>query len=472
MALPNFRRVVNRSECGNVMDEEQAQVPGEFNPGESTQNEVSTAIPLLEPRNSFGELVETDERFREVIEELAQGAGPIAIDAERASGYKYSQRAYLVQIFRRGGGLHLIDPIAVSSRSLWEKLSDTFASEEWIIHASTQDLPCLTELGLYPKILFDTELGGRIAGCPRVGLGPLAESLLNIALAKEHSAVDWSKRPLNPEWLIYAALDVDVLIDLRDEVYSLLESDGKLVWAMQDFAQILKNYGPGVEKQARKDPWRRTSGIHKVRDRRTMAIIKALWEARDDYAARVDIAPGRIFNDEALIEAAVAKPKSLDEMRRILTKRTRAQNLPLTDWFEAIRKALALPVDELPELKVRATTLPPPKIWKERNPLGYARLTHARAAIIEKASELDIPVENLLSPDALRKLCWPNPPEGYGVEYVEEKLAEYGARDWQVAACAPVLLDPLGKEEALPQPEGAATPELPMAPDPLQALEE
>ena len=417
----------------------------------------STAEPLLAPRHPMGDLVVSNERFAEVIEEIAAGSGPIAIDAERASGYKYSQRAYLVQIFRRGGGLHLIDPIAANSPELWSKLSQKFESEEWIIHASTQDLPCLTELGLYPKILFDTELGARIAGCPRVGLGPLAESLLNYSLAKEHSAVDWSKRPLNPEWLIYAALDVDVLVDLRDKVYELLEGQGKLKWAQQDFAQILTNYLPGVEKEARKDPWRRTSGMHKVRDRRTLAIIKTLWEHRDSYASRIDVAPGRIFNDEALVAAAVAKPKTLEELRRILLKRSRHQNAPLTDWFEAIRISMALPADQLPEIRLPSTSLPPPKLWKDRNPLGYARLSHARAAIIARAAELDMPVENLLSPDALRKLVWPNPPKGLAESdyhaYIEAQLLEVGARPWQVAEVSSVLIGPLGATEPLPVPE-------------------
>jgi ribonuclease D len=413
----------------------------------------STAIPLLQPRTPFEYVVESEEDFEGVIRQLFQGHGPIAVDAERASGYKYSQRAYLVQIFRRDGGLHLIDPIAVSSPELWRKLSETFESEEWIIHASTQDLPCLTELGLFPKILFDTELGGRIAGCPRVGLGPLAESLLNISLAKEHSAVDWSKRPLNPEWLIYAALDVDVLVDLRDAIYALLESQGKLQWAQADFAQILSHYSQGFSKEIRKDPWRRTSGIHKVKDRRTLAIIKALWEARDAFAAKIDIAPGRIFNDEALVATAIAKPKTLDEMRRILTKRTKVQNLPLTDWFEAIRSSLALTPEELPDLKVKSNSLPAPKIWKERNPIGYARLTHARAAITSRAEELNMPIENLLSPDILRKLCWPTPPEEFTISYIEETLAGAGARDWQIAQTANLLVDPLLQVEPLVVPE-------------------
>jgi ribonuclease D len=262
---------------------------------------------------------------------------------------------------------------------------------------------------------------------------------------------------------VYAALDVDVLVDLRDQVYALLESAGKLTWAQQDFAQILANYLPGTEKENRPDRWRRTSGIHKVRDRRTLAIIKALWEARDQFAAKVDIAPGRIFNDEALIATALAKPKTLDEMRRILTRRTRQQNLPLTDWFESIRSAIALSAEELPDLKVKSTSLPPPKIWKDRNPAGYARLTHARAAIIAKAGELEIPVENLLSPDALRKLCWSNPPDGFGTTYIEESLADSGARPWQVAATAPALMEPLTQTEPLalpePEPESAAASE-------------
>ncbi len=422
----------------------------------------STAEPLLFPRNGLPELVTTNEGLSEVIASLDKGHGPIAIDAERASGYKYSQRAYLIQIFRRGGGLHLVDPITANSAALWKELGEKFSAEEWIIHASTQDLPCLTELGLYPKILFDTELGARIAGSPRVGLGPLAESLLNISLAKEHSAVDWSKRPLNPEWLTYAALDVDVLVDLRDKVYELLVETKKLKWAQEDFAHILANYAPGVEKPPRKDPWRRTSGMHKVRDRRVLAIIKTLWYARDEYAAKIDIAPGRVFNDEALVVTALGKPTTLEEMRRMLTKRSRLQNLPLTDWFELVRAALALQPDELPELRTPSSSLPPPKLWKDRNPLGYARLTHARAAVIAAATELNMPAENLISPEAVRKLVWPNPPSGIDLaQYIAQALLESSARPWQVEALTELLIEPLQATEPLVVPEAPVPEESP-----------
>jgi ribonuclease D len=162
------------------------------------------ATPLLTPRNGMPQLVETESDFEKTISALSKGSGDIAIDAERASGYRYSQRAYLIQIFRRGGGLHLIDPIPLANSRLWNEFNINFSKYEWVIHASTQDLPCLIGVGLKPNLLFDTELGARIAGCDRVGLGPLAESLLEIQLAKEHSAVDWSIRPLKAEWLTYA----------------------------------------------------------------------------------------------------------------------------------------------------------------------------------------------------------------------------------------------------------------------------
>jgi len=380
-----------------------------------------------------------------MIGALQSGHGPIAIDAERASGYRYSQRAYLIQIFRRGGGLHLIDPIAVSAEADWAQLGSTFADEEWIIHASTQDLPCLRELGLAPRILFDTELGSRIAGAPRAGLGPLCSSLLGFALAKEHSAVDWSTRPLKEEWLTYAALDVDVLVDLRDEVEKLLASQGKLEWAQEEFAAILT----AAPNPPRKDPWRRTSGMHKVRDRMTLALIRAMWQARDEFAQRIDISPGRIFNDEVLLDLVTKRPAKIDEFTKIVKRRTRLENLPTTEWFTLFQQTLTLSADELPEVRTPALGLPPLKVWRERNPMAHARITHAKAALQLRAAELGMPTENLLSPEYLRQLMWKNPTvsaqstEEEFQEYISATLLSLGARRWQVDQSWMVLQEPL-----------------------------
>lgn len=412
---------------------------------------TSELTPLLLPRAGVPPVITTESAFEEMISTLLNGVGPIAIDAERASGYKYSQRAYLIQLYRVNGGLHLIDPIAIENKSLWQEFNKNFANIEWVIHASTQDLPCLLELGLNPQSLFDTELGARIAGSPRVGLGALAESLLELQLAKEHSAVDWSIRPLKPEWLTYAALDVDVLLDIRQKVEKLLLEKNKLDWAKEDFAAILLNFKSKQGDQPKVDRWRKTSGMHKVRDRLTMTIIKDLWLDRDQLAQELDIAPGRILNDEAIIEIATKKPSTIEAITKVIGWRSKMQSPPYDRWLAQLNLSLATPVEQQVELRIQSNNLPPIKVWKERNPLGYARLSHARAGIAALALELDLPIENLITPELVRKLCWelPRNKESDYEIYVAEQLKQMGARDWQISQVTPVIAQALPQTEAV-----------------------
>lgn len=403
---------------------------------------------LIAPYEGLPELVSTPTQFESMLHDLEKGSGPYAVDAERASGYRYSARAYLIQIKRTGGGLHLIDPIPFGIENLYfEKLNSLWAGEEIILHASTQDLPCLRELGLNPTGLFDTELAGRLVGLPRVGLGALVESLLDVGLAKEHSAQDWSIRPLPEDWLNYAALDVELLIELRNEIEKLLIEKNKLDWAMQEFASILA--APPSPKRV--DPWRRTSGMHKVKKRSQLAVVKSLWEARDDLAAHLDISPGRILSDLAISTIALASEaspiltkKDLEKVLRPIGLRARwFENTPR--WLKAIAAALELPEDQCPPTRSKSEALPPIKIWRERFPEKFIPLSHARHEISLAAAELELPVENLLTPEYLRQICWnlPEPSE------VPRLLSELGARPWQIEIAAPILASALQQEEAL-----------------------
>ena len=412
--------------------------------------------PLLTPRNGVPEVVSDESQFEKLIADLLNGNGPLAIDAERSSGYRYSQRAYLIQIYRVNGGLHLIDPIPLKDSKLWQKFNKEFSSYEWVIHASTQDLPCLIEVGLKPKLLFDTELGARIAGCERVGLGPLAESLLELQLAKEHSAVDWSIRPLRPEWITYAALDVDILLDIRNAVEKLLIEQNKLKWAEQDFASILKNYESyEFSDMPKPDRWRRTSGMHKVRDRLTMSIVRDLWISRDELAREIDLAPGRVLGDDAIVEIATKRPDNLEAVAKVIGRRTRLEAPPFNRWLNVLNLALKTPIEEQPELRVASQSLPPIKIWKDRNPLGYARLTHARAALIELSAHIQIPTENLVTPEFVRKICWQDPPASNSdyENFVTEQLNKMGARPWQIELVTPSISSCLSQTQPLVVPE-------------------
>jgi ribonuclease D len=415
-------------------------------------SEEIVAIPLLQPSEGTPELIDSEETFRKALQHLAKGSGPFAVDAERASGFRYSARAYLIQVKRTDGGLHLIDPIPFGpGHQLFVELNDLLNSDEVILHASTQDLPCLRELGINPAKLFDTELAGRIAGLPRVGLGPLLESIMGVLLAKEHSAADWSARPLPKEWLTYAALDVELLVELRNHMYQILEDAKKLPWALEEFASILK----APPAPARVDPWRRTSGMHKIKRRDQLAVIKSLWVARDEVAAKQDIAPGKLLNDSALVELAIAVPTSKKEFEKCLRPlglRARwLENLQL--WLDSIAAAVALPEDQWPAMRTNADTLPPIKLWRDKFPEKFAPLSHARAAIELIAQENQIPVENLVTPEHVRRICW-KPPIGatatLSVSEVEKALSELGARQWQIDLVAPALAAALLEREPIP----------------------
>ena len=129
------------------------------------------------PREPLRPLVDTPEALNLCLDSLTSGKGPVAFDAERAHGHRYWPRAYLFQIRREGSGTWLIDPIALKQDEDTNlgRLTDACADAPWIIHAASQDLPCMMEVGIRPSVLFDTELAGRLLGAPAVG-GQLGNS--------------------------------------------------------------------------------------------------------------------------------------------------------------------------------------------------------------------------------------------------------------------------------------------------------
>src|SRR5690606_32512664 len=373
-------------------------------------------------------VIDTREEYLEAVEALRRGEGPFAVDAERASGFRYSQRAYLIQVFRRGAGVFLFDPPAIADFS---ELAEVMRSQEWILHAASQDLPCLREVGLDPERIFDTELGARLAGLPRVGLATVVEELLGVHLAKAHSAADWSTRPLPQGWLVYAALDVELLPELRDRIAELLEQAGKTEIARQEFAAVLERETP-----VRQEPWRRLSGMHALRNPRQLAIARALWTSRDRLAQELDIAPGRLVPDQSLVAVAKAQPTSKRELAAIKEFTGRASRRELDRWWAAVELGQADP--EPPSMRGTGDGIPAPRMWADKNPDADRRLKLARAAVTERAEELAIPVENVLTPDTLRRVAW-NPPAPLDAPAIGAALAELGARPWQVEQLAEII---------------------------------
>ena len=391
-------------------------------------------VALLTLADGLPPVIDTDEALAEYAAAIASGSGPVAIDAERASGYRYSNRAYLIQVRREGAGTGLVDPIPLTTLA---PLQEAIGDAEWILHAATQDLPCLAEVGLTPVALFDTELAGRLLNYPRVGLATLVETLLGARMKKEHSAVDWSTRPLPEPWLEYAALDVEVLVELRQLLADQLVEAGKDDWARQEFDN-LKSFEPAVRTEA----WRRTSGLHKVRGRRALGAVRALWEARDEIARERDVTPGRLIPDSAIVAAAMAMPTNRGALMSTPGFHGRGASRFAPTWVQALRTAAEMDDADLPNRTPRGDGPPAPRAWAEKNPVAARRLEIAKAAVAALAEEHDLPAENLLTPDHLRRAMWEPPSTRDPVELLErliDQLGSYGSRSWQIGLTAPAL---------------------------------
>lgn len=386
-------------------------------------------------------VVDTQTELDNSISALRGGTGPFGVDAERASGFRYSSRAYLIQISRRGGGTHLIDPIAFDDLSL---LGALLQEDEWILHAATQDLACLAEIGLTPTSLFDTELGSRLAGFPRVGLATVVGELLGLHLAKEHSAADWSTRPLPHEWLVYAALDVELLPDLRDALLDKLIERGKDTIARQEFDNLL-TWKPAA---ARTDPWRRLSQIQTLTTPRQLAVARELWLERDAIARELDMGPGRVIPDGSIVAAAKALPTSKGQLAGMQSFTGRLSRKQLERWWAAIERGNA--TDDLPPMRAKSGGLSTPRNWRDRHPDAYARFVASRAAMLDIAAEIGVPVENLLTPEILRRLCW-EPPADISPVGISGALHNAGARKWQMDATSARIAESFERAAANPE---------------------
>src|SRR5690625_2009110 len=409
-------------------------------PASQTPDHDDEPVLVETPAGGIPPVIDTEAHLRRVADELRRGSGPVAVDTERASGYRYGQRAFLIQLKRDADTIWLIDSEALDDL---QPIQDALVGVEWILHAAIQDLPSLRQAGLWPDQLFDTELAGRLLGYPRVSLSALLERQLNITLAKEHSAADWSVRPLTEDMRNYAALDVEFLHELREAMIAELKREHKLEIAYEEFQSLLTK----PMKPPRKDPWRKTSGIHEIRDRKTLAIVRSLWTTREKLAKSRDLPPGKLLNDRTLIAVAKSKPRTVSQLMKIPRMRRKAAARDARRWLQAIQDGIkvAQDPDKVPPMRVASQSPPAVKAWREKDPLAARRLQTARKRLARVADEQSIPLENLLLPETLRELCW-RPPEPITPESIERRLRDLGARPWQVQATAAVitvaLLDP------------------------------
>lgn len=398
-----------------------------------TTDQPATETPapaekLSAPRDGLVPVIDRIQTLLEWCEAAASAPEePVAVDAERASSYRYTSRAYLVQLRTRTAGTALIDPLAFTMPA---SLQRALADREWILHAAGQDLPSLAELGLRPDLLFDTELAARLLGLERVGLSAVVADTLGLALAKEHSAADWSKRPLPESWLVYAALDVEVLVEVRHVLAERLQDAGKSEWARQEFEhERIREQSP-----SRSANWRGLHGVGGLRSSRQQAAARSMWEKRDEIASREDLSPHRVIRDREIVAAAKESVRGREAFDRALPAPLRKKDI----WWKAARSGVDLPASHLPP-RAEPSYPPPHKLWSKKFPQAWARYQTLRAATAELSEQLAVPTENLLQPALLRHWIWEHEQAGTA-DVVRGELEALGARPWQAETVAPVLV--------------------------------
>lgn len=298
---------------------------------------------LRHPAEGTPPIDKEPQEFADAARKLCAGRGPFAIDTERASSFRYDDRAFLVQVRRRDSGTILLAPEG-RREEFTALLGPVLNNQDWIIHAAPSDLPSLTALGLYPGTLFDTELAGRLAGFDRVNLGAMIEKAFDLHLEKRHSAEDWSTDDLPQDWIDYAALDVELLIELAEYLTLVLEEQGKLDWASEEFEYIRQHfYGQGLAHRS----WRDLKGLGKMRNRDQLAIVEKLWEAREHVARKTDTSPHRLLPDRAILSYAARPPEKITELRRV-PRLKKAHFAHQEEWFEAIQQGLDTSPEEQP----------------------------------------------------------------------------------------------------------------------------
>ena len=331
-------------------------------------------VPLLVPSGAVaGPITERAELLAWARRLTAGPGGPVAIDAERASGFRYgSPRLSGPAAPPRPGHRAARPDRAGRSAACW---TNRWPGRNGCCTRPPRTCPAWPRSGIRPRRLFDTELAGRLAGLPRVGLGPLVEQMLGLHLRKGHGAADWSTRPLPHDWLVYAALDVEVLVELRDAMEAELRPAGQ---ARLGAPGIRRASSPRRRRRRGPDPWRRTSGMHRISDRRALAIVRELWLSRDALARRRDVAPHRMLPDSAIVAAAAARPTTVAALVALPVFSGRMQRRNADLWLAAISRALALPVGDLPPPRSAGDGPPAPAKWAAKDPAAAARLQSAR----------------------------------------------------------------------------------------------
>lgn len=282
----------------------------------------------------------------------------IAVDTEADSMHCYFEKLCLIQVSVPGQDV-LIDPL--SPELNLEPLFNVLRGSETVLHGADYDLRLLRRAGLAdPGTVFDTMIAARLTGHREFSLAALISKNFGYDLPKGSQKANWARRPLSPAMEEYARNDTKFLLELA----AILEAELKRLDRFDWFRQSCQKAVDSALQARERDPeqvWR-ISGSSKLAGR-TAAILRELWRWRDEEARRVDRPAFHVFQNDRLLEAAVAidqdrsvtlQKMSASRQRRFEEAAARGREMAASDWPKPLKKGRPRPA---PEVEARVKEL-------------------------------------------------------------------------------------------------------------------
>ncbi len=366
------------------------------------------------------ELIESPAALASLFADLA--AEPLlAVDTEAASFHRYRDMVYLLQISGRRRTA-VVDPLAVPDLSaLGAVLADP--AIEIVFHDADYDLRLIEQqYGFRAIRLFDTRVAAQLLNEPGIGLAALLEKYFGVKLDKRFQRADWSARPLSREMIAYAAADTRHLPALRDVLREQLTARGRLAWAEEEFALLAQVRWRTDDNEP---GFLRIKGAKALRSR-SLAVLREVFQWREEHAARTDRAPFRILNNEPMLEIAKVQPRDVAALRSIRGVGTDLAERRGRDLLAAVQRGLELPDSELPQV-IRGIRRPP-------DPAYEARLERLKGRRNELAATYDLAPGVLCPNGTLEAIARAEPRTTDELRGIQE------IRRWQVEEIGPALL--------------------------------
>lgn len=368
-------------------------------------------------------LVDRPETFHALLDEV-RGAPLVALDTEAASFHRFHDRIYLVQLSTRSLTA-VIDPLGVGDLTpIGDLLADP--AIEVIFHDADYDLRLFDkQFGFRATHLFDTRIAAQFLNEPGIGLGALLAKYFDVTADKRFQRADWSARPLSPPMLDYAAGDTVHLCELRDILLEQLDAMGRTEWVAEEFENLEKirwtGGGEGPETA-----FLRLKGA-KALQRRELAILRELYNWREETSARLDRASFRVLGNEVLFALAQQPVHSLEELGRVKGVGQEGAQRRGNEILAAIAKGEAIPERDLPRVDRPARRVPDPAFEAR-----VEALKHRRNRLAE---ELQLAPGVLCPNGTLEAIARAEPADMAALATIPEM------RRWQVKVLGPSLLE-------------------------------